>query len=89
MTLSNTHDPTGAGSSDDLRGLEILLVEDSGIVGEAIKDLLELLGADVVGPAATTADAERLLSEHAPDVALVGFSSPRGRTVLQLDRSPA
>jgi CheY-like chemotaxis protein len=73
MTLSNTHDPTGAGSSDDLRGLEILLVEDSGIVGEAIKDLLELLGADVVGPAATTADAERLLSEHAPDAALVDF----------------
>ena len=73
MTLSNTHDPTGAESSDDLRGLEILLVEDSGIVGEAIKDLLELLGADVVGPAATTADAERLLSEHAPDAALVDF----------------
>jgi DNA-binding response OmpR family regulator len=73
MTLSNTHDPTGAGLSDDLRGLEILLVEDSGIVGEAIQDLLELLGADVVGPAATTADAERLLSEHAPDAALVDF----------------
>ena len=73
MTSSNTYDPTGAGSSDDLRGLEILLVEDSGIVGEAIKDLLELLGADVVGPAATTAEAERLLSEHAPDVALVDF----------------
>ena len=72
MTLSNTHDPTGAGLSDDLRGLEILLVEDSGIVGEAIKDLLELLGADVVGPAATTADAERLLSEL-PDAALVDF----------------
>ena len=38
-----------------------------------MKDLLELLGADVVGPAATTAEAERLLSEHAPDVALVDF----------------
>jgi DNA-binding response OmpR family regulator len=73
MTSSNTYDPTGAGSSDDLGGVKILLVEDSGIVGEAIKDLLELLGADVVGPAATTAEAERLLSEHAPDVALVDF----------------
>ena len=49
MTSSNTYDPTGAGSSDGLRGVKILLVEDSGIVGEAIKDLLELLGADVVG----------------------------------------
>ena len=63
MTSSNTHDPAGAGSPDDLRGLEILLVED----------LLELLGAVVVGPAATTAEAERLPSEHAPDVALVDF----------------
>jgi DNA-binding response OmpR family regulator len=73
MTSSNTHDPAGAGSSDDLRGLEILLVEDSGVVGQALKDQLELLGADVVGPAASTAEAERLLSEHAPDVALVDF----------------
>jgi CheY-like chemotaxis protein len=89
MTPSNTHDSAGAGSSDDLRGLEILLVEDSWSVGEAMKDLLELLGAVVVGPAATTAEAERLLSEHAPDVAPRRFSSPRGRTVLQLDRSAA
>ena len=73
MTSANNHDPAGAGSSDDLRGLEILLVEDSWVVGKAMKDLLELLGADVVGPAATTTEAERLLSEHAPDVALVDF----------------
>jgi CheY-like chemotaxis protein len=73
MTSSNIHDPDGAGSSDDLRGLEILLVEDSWIVGEAMKDLLERLGADVVGPAATTAAAGRLLAEHAPDIALVDF----------------
>ncbi len=73
MTSSNTHDPDGPGSSDDLMGLEILLVEDSCVVGEAVKDLLELLGADVVGPAASAAEAERLLSEHSPDVALVDF----------------
>jgi CheY-like chemotaxis protein len=73
MTSPNTHDPTGAGLPDDLSGLEILLVEDSWVAGEAMKDLLELLGAHVLGPAATTAEAERLLSEHAPDVALVDF----------------
>ena len=73
MISSNTHDPTGAGLSNDLSGLGILLVEDSSIVGDAMKDLLELLGADVVGPAATTAKAEHLLSEHAPDAALVDF----------------
>jgi len=73
MASSNAQDPFGAGSSDDLTGLDILLVEDSCEVGEATKDLLELLGADVAGPVATTAEAERLLSEHAPDVALVDF----------------
>jgi hypothetical protein len=31
-----------------LMGLEILLVEDSWIVGEAVKDLLELLGTQRV-----------------------------------------
>ena len=78
MTSSNAHDPPGAGSSDDLKGLDILLVEDSREVGEAMKGLLELLGADVAGPAATTTEAERLLFEHVPDVALVDFHL-RGR----------
>jgi DNA-binding response OmpR family regulator len=73
MTSANNRDPAGPGSSDDLTGLEVLLVEDSWTVGKAMKDLLELLGAKVIGPAATTAEAERLLSDHAPDVALVDF----------------
>jgi len=73
MASSNTHDPPGAGSSDDLTGLKILVVEDSWNVGKAIRDLLELLGADVAGPAATMGEAEHLLSECAPDVALVDF----------------
>ena len=61
----------GAGSSDDLKGLDILLVEDLWAVGDALKQLLELLGASVSGPAATTAEAERLLAQRLPDVALV------------------
>ena len=73
MASSNAHDPPGAGSSDDLTGLKILVVEDSWNVGKAIRDLLELLGADVAGPAATMGEAEHLLSECAPDVALVDF----------------
>ena len=72
MTSAKTHDPTGAGLSNDLaRSGNPIRAKDSSIVGEAIKDMLELLGAEVVGPAATTTEAERLLSEHAPDVALV------------------
>jgi hypothetical protein len=61
--------------------LEILLVEDSWVLGEAMKDLLELLGADVVGPAATNADAERLLAEHAPDGSAEGEGKLPGKPV--------
>jgi DNA-binding NtrC family response regulator len=71
MTSSNAQSPRGA--SDDLAGLRILLVEDSWHVGKAMKTLLELLGAQVAGPAASGADAERLFSEQIPDVALVDF----------------
>jgi len=56
---------------DELKGLRILLVEDSWHVGEALKEVLASLGAEVAGPAATVAEAEGLLSECAPDVALV------------------
>jgi CheY-like chemotaxis protein len=69
MTSSSGHDDL----SNHLKGLDILLVEDSSDVAEAVKDMLRSFGADVVGPAATTAEAERLLLDHAPDVALVDF----------------
>jgi CheY-like chemotaxis protein len=70
MAPSNTHDPAEAESSE-LKGLDILLVEDSWHIGTAMKNLLGLMGAKVAGPAATAAEAGRLLSEHAPDVAIV------------------
>jgi DNA-binding NtrC family response regulator len=55
----------------DLRGVRVLLVEDTWQVGAALKRLVEELGANVVGPAATVAEAERLIAEHSPDIALV------------------
>ena len=73
MTSLTSHDAPVARSLDDLRGLNVLLVEDSWNVGAAVKDILELLGADVAGPAATKAEAERLLAERSPDIALVDF----------------
>ena len=73
MSSPDHRQPPSAGSSDDLKGLDILLVEDSRDVGEAVKKHLELLGAKVAGPAATVAEAEGLLNEHPPDVALVDF----------------
>jgi CheY-like chemotaxis protein len=73
MPLSNNDYPLRARSSDDLTGLNVLLVEDSPDVGEAVKELLELLGATVAGPAATTDAAKSLLANRLPDVALLDF----------------
>jgi DNA-binding NtrC family response regulator len=72
MIASNAHQPSPADALD-LKGVRILLVEDSWHLGVAMKNLLQVLGADVAGPAATAAEAERLLLEQPPDVALVDF----------------
>ncbi len=58
----------------DLKGVRILLVEDSWHVGIALRSLLQAWGADVAGPVATAAEAERLISERAPDAAIVDFN---------------
>src|SRR2546423_15228189 len=80
-------DERDASGSSELKGARILLVEDSWHVGNAIKRLLRALGADVVGPAATIADAERLIAERKPDVAIVDINLRNGeRANPLLDR---
>src|SRR5215831_10569868 len=54
-----------------LRGLRVLIVEDSYVVARAIQSLLEEMGMVVVGPVATSIDAERLLIERSPELAVV------------------
>ena len=54
-----------------LRGLRVLIVEDSNVVARAIQSLLEEMGMVVVGPVATSIDAERLLIERSPELAVV------------------
>jgi DNA-binding response OmpR family regulator len=78
MPVSSDHQPPGGGSLDDLRGLDVLLVEDSPDVGEAVRTLLESWGANVAGPAATTAEATSLVAQHLPDVAVVDFHLKAG-----------
>jgi len=58
----------------ELDGLRILIVEDDWWIGTGLAALLEAWGADVIGPAATSADAVNLVSENSPDVALVDIS---------------
>jgi len=62
----------------DLTGLRILVVEDTWHVGEALADMLRLLRAEVSGPVATVAEAEQLISDRVPDLAIVDFTL-RGR----------
>jgi CheY-like chemotaxis protein len=73
MTSSSAQDPSEP-EPLDLKGVRILVVEDSWLLGINLKSLLRALGADVLGPVATTSDAERLVSGHLPDAALVDFS---------------
>jgi DNA-binding NtrC family response regulator len=85
-TTSPHHSPPTSGSGE-LKGARILLVEDSWHVGNAIKRLLSALGADVAGPVATIADAERLITGCKPDVAIVDINLRNGeRANPLLDR---
>ena len=71
---ASEHTPApSALSPDDLTGLSVLLVEDSPAIADAVKGLLELLGASVAGPAATISEAESLLAQSLPDIALLDF----------------
>ena len=86
QTGSSTGERSASGSSE-LKGARILLVEDSWHVGTAIKRLLHALGADVAGPAATIVDAERLVADATPDIAIVEHQSAgRERATQLIDR---
>lgn len=82
MTSPNGRDSERA--SDDLSGVRILLVEDSWPVGQAMKRLLQVMGAEVAGPAASGDEAERLFSEQTPDLALVDFHLREGELATGL-----
>ncbi len=53
------------------RDVGVLVVEDDFIVAYDMRTLLEERGARVIGPAATLAEATALVTQHAPDVALL------------------
>jgi CheY-like chemotaxis protein len=69
---------TSSNAYETLKGLRVLIVEDAWPVATGLKQLLEGLGADVAGPVATSAGAERLISQHVPDVAVVDIYLRKG-----------
>jgi DNA-binding NtrC family response regulator len=77
MNAASGDDAPEAGLPN-LKGKRILLVEDSWQLGMALKSLLRSFDAEVDGPAATTSDAERLISEHAPDAAIIDVNLRQG-----------
>jgi DNA-binding NtrC family response regulator len=80
-------DETSGAESPNLRGMRVLLVEDSWQLGMALKSLLRSFDAEVDGPVATTADAERLISEHVPDAAVIDINLRQGeRSYGLIDR---
>lgn len=85
MTAFNGEVP-GA-ESPTLKGMRVLLVEDSWQLGMALKSLLRSLDAEVDGPVATTMDAEHLISENVPDAAVVDINLRQGeRSYGLIDR---
>jgi DNA-binding response OmpR family regulator len=60
-----------------LKGVRVLVVEDTWQVAKALKSALEQVGMDVSGPVATTAEARRLIAEHMPRVAVVDVNLKR------------
>jgi DNA-binding NtrC family response regulator len=71
----------------NLRGMRVLLVEDSWQLGMALKSLLRSFDAEVDGPVATTADAENLISANIPHAAVVDINLRQGeRSYGLIDR---
>ncbi|GBC87440.1 Chemotaxis protein CheY [bacterium HR12] len=68
---SRLRDPETSGSLG-----RVLLADDDPLVREALRDLLEDYGFDVVGEAGTGVEAVRLADERAPEVVLMDVRMP-------------
>ena len=60
-----------------LKGICVLVVEDTWHVAKALQSVLEQVGMDVHGPVATTVDAKRLIAERMPRLAVVDVNLKR------------
>ena len=58
----------------ELAGVRVLVVEDAWHVARAMKGLLESLGMEVIGPAATVSEAEQYAAAQMPALALVDIN---------------
>ena len=71
---------------NDSPGRLVLVADDSPIVAEALRELVEEAGAQVLGPAADGTEALRLFLDGAPDIALLDVQMP-GMTGIEVTRA--
>jgi CheY-like chemotaxis protein len=69
-----------ASELDRLRGLRILVVEDTFLLAEELNDLLLELGCETIGPAASARDALAFAAGNELDGALLDVNLSRGET---------
>jgi CheY-like chemotaxis protein len=55
----------------DLRGLRVLIVEDESLLAMLLEDMLAELGCEVLGSAATVAEAIEAIARETPDVTIL------------------
>jgi len=68
-------------ASTDLAGLRLLLVEDEYLIAKFLAEIVEELGAEVLGPVASVEDALELIA-HCPEIdAAILDVNLRGETV--------
>jgi CheY-like chemotaxis protein len=69
---------------ENLAGLHILVVEDQAMIVLLLEDILEDLGAHIVGPATSVADGLRLAAEQPIDAALLDINLGRDEQVYPI-----
>jgi DNA-binding response OmpR family regulator len=62
------------GEVPQLKGVQVLVVEDNWQVSQALRAALEVFGMVVLGPVATTADAMELVERQTPELAVVDIN---------------
>lgn len=74
---------------DRLRGLRILVVEDTFMLADELNELLTELGCVIIGPVARASEASDLAGTHALDGALLDVNLSRGETSFSVAESLA
>lgn len=65
-------------------GLRVMVLEDEAVIAMLLGDMLEDLGCEVVGPAATSRDALSLIAAAPPDMALLDVNLSRGESSYEV-----